>query len=396
MRTIGIIGSGTAGLQLAYALKDDFDVTVLHHEEPDEVRSGRVRSTQVHFQPTLARERRVHMPANSDAPQIRTIHFQLGGQKLFTGQLTGIATSTDQRIRFADAMEDLAKDGVRFRHGRIAAGDLDALAASFDLIIDAAGKSGPVASFPVDESLTPFRTPQRKCIVGYFSGIRPVEPEGISITVMPGTGEMFEIPAVTSNGRATILFIEAVPGGALDAFVGVKGPDAFAERMLGVVEEHFPEIAGRIDPAKFALIDDNAYLLTAVTPAVHRPYVMHNGTLILGCGDSVFLADPITGQGCNTASYAAEQLYETLLAHADADWDESIGSEYWNRTQPYIKAVTEWTNAMTQPLPGHIAELLMQAAADQNTADRIAHWFEDPTQAYRSFFEQHNSQPFPR
>ncbi|MPY17460.1 hypothetical protein F3P21_11360 [Paenibacillus glucanolyticus] len=73
------------------------------------------------------------------------------------------------------------------------------------------------------------------------------------------------------------------------------------------------------------LLDEQAYLQTAITSIIHRPYVMENHTLILGCGDSVFLTDPITVQGCNTASYAAEQIYETLVTNKEAAWDEAVG-----------------------------------------------------------------------
>ncbi|WP_237566414.1 hypothetical protein [Paenibacillus sp. EZ-K15] len=51
---------------------------------------------------------------------------------------------------------------------------------------------------------------------------------------------------------------------------------------------------------------------------------------------------------------------------------------------------------MTEPLPEHIAGLLMQAASDQMTADGIAAWFEDPTKAYRTFHGHQINQPFLR
>lgn len=160
-----------------------------------------------------------------------------------------------------------------------------------------------------------------------------MEPEGISITVLPGSGEMFEIPAITDIGRATILFIEAVPEGILDVFKGIKNSSEFVARMVNVIEEHFPPIYERIDMDRFVLIDENVFLQTAITPVIHRPYATLGGTLILGCGDSVFLSDPITGQGCNTASYAAEQLYQTLITHKESTWDEAVGIDYWNRTK---------------------------------------------------------------
>lgn len=396
MKRIGIIGCGTAGIQLAYSLKNDFDVTVHHYEEPQNILDGRIRSTQVHFHPTLERERRFNLPAEDNAPPIRTIHFQLGQQKLFTGNLSGSAASVDQRLHFAESMHDLAAQGVKFIHGRLQPEDLPDLAPSYNLIIDATGKAGPLAPFPVEMRLTPYQAPQRKCIVGYFTGVQPVEPEGISITVLPGNGEIFEIPAITDAGRATILFIEAVPEGILDVFKGIKNSSEFVARMANVIEEHFQPIYERIDMDRLALIDENAFLQTAITPVIHRPYAILGGTLILGCGDSVFLSDPITGQGCNTASYAAEQLYETLITHKELTWDEAAGIDYWNRTKQYITAVTEWSNAMTEPLPEHIAGLLMQAASDQMTADGIAAWFEDPTKAYRTFHGHQINQPFLR
>ncbi|WP_274520442.1 styrene monooxygenase/indole monooxygenase family protein [Paenibacillus beijingensis] len=252
--------------------------------------------------------------------------------------------------------------------------------------MDATGKAGPLAPFPIDKELSPLQTPQRKCIVGYFNGVAPVSPEGVSITVLPGIGEMFEIPALTERGPVTILFIEAVPGGELDAFKGVKTESDFQERMLGLIRRYFPDIESRIDQDRFGPADERAILQTAITPVIYRPYTSVNGTLIVGCGDSVFLNDPITGQGCNTASYCAERLAQTLKDYRDLEWDQRIGEEYWSRTRPYVKAVTAWTNAMMGPLPVHIGERLMQAAADQTSADEVARWFEDPLQAYEAFF----------
>ncbi|NOU71297.1 styrene monooxygenase [Paenibacillus sp. LMG 31458] len=387
-KRIGIIGSGAAGLQLAYSLKNDFDVTLHHFEEQDEVRRGRIRSTQVHFRTTLDRENRFQMLEMDKAPSIKSVHFNMGQQKLFVGRLRGEATSVDQRMAFSKAMDDLTQQGVRMRKARVLSNEIKTLAESYDILIDATGKSGPLLPFPVEAELTPFHTPQRKCIVGYFKGVASVHPEGVSITVLPGAGEMFEIPALTEQGTVTILFIEAVPEGPLDAFKGVRSAQEFEERMKCILVEHFPGIYERVDLDRFSLVDEAAYLQTAITPFIRRPYLMLNGTLVLGCGDSVFLADPITGQGCNTASYCAEQLFETLMAHKESPWDEKVGIEYWSRIRPYLTAVTEWTNAMTGPLPEPIIQILLQAAMDQQIADQVAHWFENPPKAHEAFFRQ--------
>ncbi|TYP72066.1 styrene monooxygenase/indole monooxygenase family protein [Paenibacillus methanolicus] len=384
-KRIGIIGNGVAGLQLAYALKQEFDVTLHHYEDPADIRQGRIRSTQVHFHPAVERAQR--MPAVDEAPLIQTIHFSMGAQKLFVGRLAGPAKSVDQRLAFAAGMSDLMRQGVVFRKDRVMPNEIGSLAETYDLLIDATGKAGPLFPFPVEQELTPLQSPQRKCIVGYFTGVSPVAPAGVSITVLPGAGELFEIPAYTEKGPVTILFIEAVPEGPLDAFKGIKSAPDFEERMRATVQQHFPAIEARIHAEHFALVDHGAYLQTAITPVVRRPYAMHDDKLILGCGDSVILADPITGQGCNTASYCAEQLVATLLEHQESPWDEQVGLAYWSRIRPYVAAVTDWTNAMLGPMPGHIVQLLMQAAGDQETADRIAHWFEQPSSAYAAFFQ---------
>ncbi|MFC7440715.1 styrene monooxygenase/indole monooxygenase family protein [Laceyella putida] len=385
-KRICIIGSGTAGLQLAYALKEDFDVTVIHHRSPDQIRSGRIRSTQVHFGSTRTRENRFNMPKWEERSLIESIHITLGQQKLFVGKLKEPALSVDQRFTFSHCMRDLAEKGVPFRLERIDKEKAETLIDEFDLIIDCTGKTGPVLPFAIEKDLSPFQAPRRKCIVGYFVGVKPTQPLGIGVTVLPGLGEMFEIPAITEQGPVTILFITAVPHSELDGFKGITQADEFVRQMTSTAQTFFPDIDKRINAQHFALCDENAFLQTAVTPVVRKPYLMLKNKLVIGCGDSVFLNDPITGQGCNLTSFCAEQLYETLIDHKDATWDEQTGEAYWHRTKPFVKKVTEWTNAMTLPLPEHVVQLLLQGAQNQAKADEIAEWFADPSTAHQAFF----------
>ena len=58
MRKILIIGAGQSGLQLALSLlADGYDVTIMSARTPEEIRYGRVMSTQVMHGPTLRLER---------------------------------------------------------------------------------------------------------------------------------------------------------------------------------------------------------------------------------------------------------------------------------------------------------------------------------------------------
>ncbi|WHY59803.1 styrene monooxygenase/indole monooxygenase family protein [Cytobacillus firmus] len=389
-KKICIIGSGTAGLQLAYSLKEEFDVTVIHSNSSDKIRNGRIMSTQVHFGSTRTRENRFKMPKWEDKTLLKSIHMTIGNQKLFVGKLKEPALSVDQRFYFSHCLKDLENQGVSFRLLRVNKDQIESLADEFDLTIDCSGKSGPLFPFPIEKQLSPIQVPQRKCIVGYFLGVKPNDPPGISVTVLPEIGEMFEIPAMTEQGPVTILFIMAVPGGELDVFKEIKDVKEFTNQMKNITQKYFQDIHERIQQDIFALSDDKAFLNVAIKPVIRKPYVIFKNKIVIGCGDSVFLNDPITGQGCNLSSFCAEQLYETLIQYKNSIWDIRIGETYWDRTKTVVKEVTEWTNAMTQALPQHVVQILLAGAENQKIADEVAEWFANPRKAYEAFFQNIN------
>lgn len=389
-KKICIIGSGTAGLQLAYSLKEEFDVTVIHSNSSDKIRNGRIMSTQVHFGSTRTRENRFKMPKWEDRTLLKSIHMTIGNQKLFVGKLKEPALSVDQRFYFSHCLKDLENQGVSFRLLRVNKDHIESLADEFDLTIDCSGKSGPLFPFPIEKQLSPIQVPQRKCIVGYFLGVKPNDPPGISVTVLPEIGEMFEIPAMTEQGPVTILFIMAVPGGELDVFKEIKDVKEFTNQMKNITQKYFQDIHERIQQDIFALSDDKAFLNVAIKPVIRKPYLIFKNKIVIGCGDSVFLNDPITGQGCNLSSFCAEQLYETLIQYKNSIWDIRIGETYWDRTKTVVKEVTEWTNAMTQALPQHVVQILLAGAENQKIADEVAEWFANPRKAYEAFFQNIN------
>lgn len=347
-------------------------------------------STQVHFGSTRTRENRFKMPKWEDKTLLKSIHMTIGNQKLFVGNLKEPALSVDQRFYFSHCLKDLENQGVSFRLLRVNKDQLESLADEFDLTIDCSGKSGPLFPFPIEKQLSPFKVPQRKCIVGYFLGVKPNDPPGVSVTVLPEIGEMFEIPAMTEQGPVTILFIMAVPGRELDVFKEIKDVKEFTNQMKNITQMYFQDIHDRIQQNIFALSDDKAFLNVAIKPVIRKPYVIFKNKIVVGCGDSVFLNDPITGQGCNLSSICAEQLYETLIQYKNSIWDIRIGETYWDRTKTVVKEVTEWTNAMTQALPQHVVQILLAGAENQKIADEVAEWFANPRKAYEAFFQNIN------
>jgi hypothetical protein len=327
------------------------------------------------------------MPKWSEHTRIESIHMTIGQQKLFAGKLAEPALSVDQRFYFSHCLEELIERKVPVLFKKINNENLNELIEEFDLVIDCTGKKGPLFPFPIEKDFSPFQTPQRKCIVGYFRGIKPLTPQGINVTILPGEGEMFEIPALTDQGPVTILFIMAIQEKRLDIFKAIRSSDEFTLKIRTVLQSFFPEIASRIVEESFALNDEKGFLQTAITPVIRKPYTIIQNKLAVGCGDSVFLNDPITGQGCNLTSYCAEKLYETLIEFKDKPWNSQLGESYWNNTKPLVKQVTEWTNAMTMPMPEHVIDQILQGSGEQAKADRIAGWFADPSTAYQDIFQ---------
>jgi hypothetical protein len=102
-------------------------------------------------------------------------------------------------------------------------------------------------------------------------------------------------------------------------------------------------------------------------------------------GDVVCLNDPITGQGSNNAAKCAHAYQRAILSHGAAPFDaafmQAAFDDYWQ----YAQHVVNWTNAMLQPPPPHVLELLGAAGAMPPVARRIVNGFDDPRD-YADFF----------
>jgi flavin-dependent dehydrogenase len=389
-RKIAIIGLGIGGLTLAYALKKSelFDVKAFVAKDAEDIRNGRIPSSQVHFQKMLETEVNYDIPDYGAVNEVKRLELLVAGQKMFEGNLNTRAVTIDQRIYLSTLMDGLKNKGLDILKARISSGDLPKMAEEFDLIIDCTGKIGPVSTFPVCKELmnTP-QTPLRICSVGFFHGLVPTEENKFSYNIVPGLGELFDISTMTRHGLVQALLLETVPGADMDLIKGDKGPEHFAESMRNVLENYFPHIFERLNVNEFRLVDSTAYNRVAIKPEVRIPYTTLNRTLILGCGDSVVLNDPITGQGANAASYCADMLYKTIMENADAKWDSHVGEQYWNRIQEYVTKVSEWTNAMMGPLSNSFSDMMGRATQNQDTADELVNMFTDPVKAHTVFFK---------
>ncbi|MFJ4475124.1 styrene monooxygenase/indole monooxygenase family protein [Streptomyces xanthochromogenes] len=410
MRRILIVGAGQSGLQLALGLQaQGYEVTLMSNRTADEIRSGRVMSTQCMFHTALQHERDLSLNFwESQAPRIEGVGVSVaapdsspGAQPRssgeypsraidWVGRLDGYAQSVDQRVKMAGWMETFAQRGGQLVIHGAAVSDLDFFARTYDLVLVSAGKGELVSMFGRDASRSPYTEPQRALAVAYVHGLgpRPEHPEfdAVRCNLVPGVGELFVMPTLTVSGRADILFWEGVPGGPLDVFNGVKDPNEHLALTLELMEKFLPWEYARA--TKVELTDAGGTLAGRYAPTVRNPVGrLPGGGLVLGVGDVVVANDPITGQGSNSASKCAASYLSSIVEHGEKEFDEawmrSAFDRYWDTAQH----VTKWTNAMLGVPPEHVLNLIGAAGELQPAADRFANGFNDPADFENFFYE---------
>jgi hypothetical protein len=397
MRTVLIVGAGQSGLQLALSLLEhDYDVTVMSAHTSDEIRSGKVMSTQCMFDSALQHERHHNLNLwEGETVKVEGLGVSIaapdGSRALdWFGPLEAYAQSVDQRVKMAGWLELFEDRGGKLVIHGVATSDLSALAKLYDLVVVAAGKGELVQLFDRVPELSPYTSPQRALSLAYVHGVepRPEHPDkaAVRFNIIPGVGELFMIPAYTLSGNCDILFFEGIPGGPLDCWSDRPGPQEHLDRILELTKRFLPWEYERSRNAE--LTDDRATLAGGYTPVVRNPVgSLPSGYHVLGMADVVVANDPITGQGSNNASKCAASYLDSILAHGDKPFDEEWMRGAFDNYWTYAQHVTTWTNAMLQPPPPHVLQIIGVAGENPAVAARFANGFSDPTDFQHWFLD---------
>ncbi len=393
-RTITIVGGGQSGLQLGCGLlAKNYDVRIVQNRSGDEVKKGKVLSSQCMFDIALQNERDLGLNFwDKTCPTVDSIHFTVpapggGGAKAidWNGKLTKPGLSVDQRLKVPAWMDEFVRRGGKLEIREATMADLESYAKQSDLVVVAAGKGEIARLFERDAEKSPFDKPQRALALTYVHGMkaRP-DHSAVNFNLVPTVGEYFVFPALTNSGPCDIMVFEGVPGGPMDCWKDVRTPAEHLAKSKWILDTFLPWEADRCH--KVELTDDNGILSGAFPPTVRRPVAkLPSGALVLGMADVVCLNDPITGQGSNNASKSAKAYMDAIVAHGDRPFDAAFMQKAFDGFWADAQYATGWTNAMLQPPPPHVLNVLGSAQAFPKLADKIADCFNRPSDFFPWF-----------
>jgi 2-polyprenyl-6-methoxyphenol hydroxylase-like FAD-dependent oxidoreductase len=389
MTSVGIIGAGISGLQLALRLQQlGVPAVVYSAQDVDGLRSGRPRNFPIRFGPTQQREEQLGIVnwRLADA-QVRgwSVTVHTGGPLLeFQADLTPPSSVVDFRVYLPHLLTEFVDRG-----GEVVIGvpPIDDVAVRHDLVVVANGDRSMRELFPRDDDRSPFRSPQRILCSGLYHGIREDRPHSLELNLLPGVGEIFRIPFRSRLGRADVLAFEAVPGGPLEAVSHLDAdadPERFYRDVLALVAEFAPELRERIDTARFALIAPGEVAQGGITPVVRHGWArLTAGTYALAIGDAWITNDPLTAQGANLGSWTAFALAE-LITTATGAFDDEFCRTVSERLWAHARHVVEWSTAFLAPPSPHVAGLFQKAAEDKRVADAFVNNFNEPIAMWRT------------
>jgi hypothetical protein len=355
MRKIMIVGAGQAGLQLGISLlQRGYRVSITSNRTPEDLRTGKVLSSQCMFHDSLQLERDRGLNFwEAECPPVEGISFtvphpELPGEKAMSWghRLDHKAQSVDQRVKVPGWMAEFDRLGGELLMHEAGVDDLERWTQSHDLVIVAAGKGAIAQMFQRDASRSPYDKPQRALALTYVHGMAPrPEYSAVNFNLIPGVGEYFVFPALTVSGPCEIMVFEGVPGCPMDCWGDVATPAQHLARSKEILAKFLPWEAARCTQVE--LTDANGILAGRFAPTVRQPVgQLPSGRVVMGMADAVMLNDPITGQGSNNAAKFANAVEQAIVAHGDQPFDatfmQQTFEDFW---ASYGHFATDWTNA---------------------------------------------------
>ncbi|MFD0413886.1 styrene monooxygenase/indole monooxygenase family protein [Streptomyces sp. NPDC127108] len=398
VRGIAIVGAGQAGLQLGLGLLEaGYEVTLVAERRPEEVRGGRVTSTQLMFGPALRVERAAGLALWDDTapvmPGFELSHWEPQGQPdapvhRFAAPLDDEVRSVDQRVKLAAWLELFEERGGRAEYRSVDPADVADLAAAHDLTVLATGRGQLSGLFEHDMSWPAHDRPPRTLACFYVHGVAHDDSDPaagyVRTTGVPPAGDVIVMRALTVGGPCDIVLFEGRWDGVYDCWGDRPDVAEGWRRALELLRTHAPWEYERFRHAEPT--DPGAALYGAITPTVRLPVAHVDGDRpVLGMADALAVHDPITGQGANNAARAAASYLGAVLERGDLPFDERWMREtfgaYWENAR-HTHAFTEFM--VREPQPEQVRLVIEAAFAHPEVAHRFANGYADPS-TYREW-----------
>lgn len=402
MRRIAIVGAGQSGLQLALALLDTgYDVTVLTNRTAEEIRQGKVMSSQCMFHTALQIERDLGLNFwEEQCPAVEGIGFNLvdieNGGKVFqwSARLERYAQSVDQRVKMPFWMEEFQRRGGQLIMQDVGIDELEQLTEDYELVLLAAGKGEVVKQFVRDDERSHFDKPQRALALTYVNGMKALSPYSrVNFNIIPGVGEYFCFPALTVNGPCDIMVFEGIPEGPMDCWQEVKTPEQHLAKSLEILKTYLPWEAERCTDV--SLTDAGGVLAGRFAPTVRKPILtLPSGRRVFGMADALVVNDPITGQGSNNAAKCSKIYFDAILANDNQAFNEQWMQQTFEKYWDYAETVVAWTNSLLAPPQAAMLDVLAAGAQNQAIASVLANNFDDPRQYAPWWFDTVEAKKF--
>jgi 2-polyprenyl-6-methoxyphenol hydroxylase-like FAD-dependent oxidoreductase len=382
--SIGIVGSGIAGLHLGLFLRQhDVPVTIYADRTAEEIATGRIQNTVAHHHTTLERERAlgVHFWEAAEYGYDGHYHYFGGEQPLyFFGGFSARSSCIDYRLYLPRLTAEYEERGGELVIQSVEATDVERLSRDHELVVICAGRAGLASMFPRRPEHSPYDAPQRRLCAGHYHGIARTDPVAVSFSVWPGHGELLELPMYSRDGHITVLLFESIPGGEQDVLTDTRyedDPAVFERTVLDILRDHYPKVFERVDQSEFGLTGPLDLLQGAVTPIVREDYVrLPTGKYALAVGDAHVVVDPLVGQGANLASYSAWELGNAIAT--GLSYDERFCLQVAHRRAERMLGCSDWVNFMLAPPAPHLLELVGAMSQNRSICDEFTYNFNEP------------------
>lgn len=199
----------------------------------EDVASGKVLSSQCMFSNAVQHERDLGIDFwSTECPPVEGINFIVPnpdgcGTKLidWAARLDSNAYSVDQRVKIPRWMAEFSRLGGQMAIADAGIAEIETYARQDDLVIIASGNGDVGQVFTRNADKSPFDKLMRALALTYVTGMTPRQPcPAVEFNLIPGVGEYFVFPALTTTGSCDIMMMEGIRGGSMDCWANVKTP----------------------------------------------------------------------------------------------------------------------------------------------------------------------------